>query len=207
MKKCILLTVTVFLITLSSCKKKDSNNPTSTNNPTPQNNTNTIEGKFLTGISMNKGSTTFNYIATAAFYEPAVSGSNYIDGDSVCLNGTWLHNQTATTFYKYNSWLLPSNNMTCPVNFGMAYNWNLKGNAKVPTTNFLASKDSPYMDDTYISMSSVSKSAGITITHPSITATRVVYAISSGNGSGTIRVTKTVTGNSTGVSFTSSESG
>lgn len=193
----------IFIIT--SCKKKSTNDPSSSSNPNTQNTTSIVEGRFLTGISINKGSANFNYVASAYFTEPSVSGSTKIDGDSVCLNGTWLHNQTATSFYKYNTWLLPSNNTTCPVNFGNPYYWNLTGNSKVPTTNFMASTQSPYLDDTYISATSVSKSAGITITHLPITATKVIYTISSGNGSGTIRATKTVIGNSTGVTFTSSD--
>jgi hypothetical protein len=204
MKQIKMLLLVLVVFNFSHCKKKETSEPNTSTNPT-QNNLDIKEGKFYTGISISKGSTLYNYVATAAFYEPSVSGTNYIDGDSVCLNGTWLHNQTSSTFYKYNSWLLPSNNMTCPVNIGMYYSWVLKGNTKFPATNFLASTQNIYLDDSYINITSISKSAGLTISHPPIAGSRIVYSISSGNGSGTIRATKTINANSTGVTFTGSE--
>lgn len=204
MKTIIIFFAFAVIVSMGGCKKKSTNEPINNSTPTPSNNPSIVEGTFYTIISMQKGSTSVNYTAIAGFKEPSVSNS-YIDGDSVCLNGTWLHNMTATTFYKYNSWLLPSNNTTCPVNFGKVYNWTLRGNTKVPATNFIANTGSPYLDDSYINISSISKSLGVTISHPALNCTKVNYTISQSNGSPGPTITKTQNGSSTGVTFSSSE--
>lgn len=195
MKTKLLLIIGAFVIFFNtSCKKEKTATPET---PTPQ--AKTIEGELIRTFQLNGTGTNNWYCSAKASFWESTNTSVLIDPDSVSMDGFWLSNQTSGDYYKFKEWIMGTKPFNCSDNV----DWNITGSTKVPSFTYTTTNNIPNIDNSYISLSSVSLSSGFTISHPTINATNIEYSISNGSGSGFKK--KTILSSSSGVTFSSSE--
>lgn len=227
MKKVIIKTLIIILtltsiIYIGACKKKNTNEPSPDNSPS-QSSVSTVTVSFNTQISINEyyGTPQYNSFGSYSWAWPN-SNAQLGAGDSIGVFGGSSHWQ------KFNGGGSISNteydSTTANIKFHQQYNWVIVAN-HIPSTQYLTASTSPYMDISYLqNINSITKS-GLTISHPTLSCTHVDYYVSdnfnfsvsanistlgltdniNSGGSTYHYIKKTVSGNSTGVYFSSSD--
>lgn len=202
---CAITTTFIF----SSCKKSKESEQTS-NNSSQQTTTPIMEG-YLNFVHDSSASS-INFIASTLFWENINGNKTYQDPDSVSINWFWIPYKTTSIDGNYWQW-----NMSSPPPFAShgSIVWHTTGSSKVPAINYTISPV-PFVDDTYLPADadlsdfeiSLSKSAGFTFSHPTLSATFTKYYLVSsiiGVANSEKKIEKIVTGVSTGVTFTAAD--
>lgn len=218
MKSIIILFAITFSIFLGGCKKKSNNEPTSNSSSNTQNSVDTVSLSFNTEISLRDyynlpQNNTFGSYSWVRY----TTNSQLGVGDSIGVFGGSSHWQKFTGGGAISN--TENDSTTANIKFNQHYNWSVIA-AHIPNTQYLTTSPQPYMGINYFqNVNSISKSSGLTISHPIIYCSYIEYYVSDnsslyitvdGNvntgGSTTVHyVKKTVNGNSTGVTFTPSD--
>lgn len=206
------------LLIFFSCKKKSENEPISNNNSTAQNGIDTINLTFNTEISLreyyglpqNNSFGSYSWIRFTTNAQLGVGDSIGVYGGNS--NGHW---QKFTGGGSISN--TETDSTTANVKFRQQYYWMVNA-SHIPNNQYLTTKISPYIEISYFqNVNTISKSTGITVSHPTLSCSMVDYYISDnpnlyitvdGNvnlGGSYHYIKKTVYGNSSGVVFTPSD--
>lgn len=218
MKTKMITAILLIIVIAISCKKKDNNEPATNNSSTtPQNTTPKDSVTFNTLIRINQytsspSSNSFSSYSWVRYYNVTLNASDSI---GVFGGSSYWHKFTGGGSLSNTE----TDSTTANVKFHQQYYWMTNTNS-IPNTQYLTTNASPYMNISFLqNVNSISKSAGVTISHPTISCTHIDYYISDspslssyinvdGNFNGNFNyhyVKKTVNGNSTGVVFSSAD--
>jgi hypothetical protein len=202
MKRTILLVSIACFTIFTSCNKDDildNLNPTTTNQastpPTPtiaNSNGTLVAVKSQTITETPLGPSTMNIgIGVAAFYTPD-NPNSFLDAGTVTLNANTLAKQTNNSYV-----LMPGTSNPTGIDFAGGVSWSVGGNGNIAAFTFEPSIEFPTVGS-ITSSGTVSKSNGYTLTASSVAdADSVIFMVGS--------VVKTVSGNPTSYTFSSSE--
>jgi len=202
----LLIALSAFVISLSSCKKDDDSNTNT--NPTPVSTTDLFDFSDSWGLLAGVKTVTFQTIpviggtqeidlgtAVVAFNDAA--GSNtYLDAGTAKCNTKTLTKQSNNSYV-----FQPSQTDITGIDFSSGSDWEVTGAGSIPaiTHSFNTFPTTPTITS---NKETVTRANGYTFSTSSVSyADSVLYVISSGNN----YVKKSVAGNVSSVTFTASE--